>query len=71
MHIMLTQIDNILLENTEEEWEKVFDTNVKAAFMLCKKIVPHMEERNGDSIVFVSSVFAYFTFLIITCRCTL
>ena len=50
---------NTLLENTEQEWDELFETNVKAAFMLCKEVVPHLENRGGGSIVFVSSIAAY------------
>lgn len=46
-----------MLDFTEKEWDKIFDVNVKAAFLLAKEAVPHMAE--GASIVFVSSIAAY------------
>lgn len=46
--------------NTEEaSWDKIFDTNVKASFFLCKEVVPHMESRGGGSVIFVSSFAGY------------
>ncbi|XP_078315063.1 dehydrogenase/reductase SDR family member 4-like [Crassostrea virginica] len=48
-----------LLTCPEEAWDKIFDTNVKATFMLCKEIVPHMEKRGGGSIVVVGSFAGY------------
>nr|XP_034992197.1 dehydrogenase/reductase SDR family member 4-like [Zootoca vivipara] len=50
------------LDATEEVWDKIFDINVKAAAMLIKLVVPHMEKRGGGSIVVVSSVAAYSPF---------
>ncbi|KAL8570482.1 hypothetical protein ACOMHN_034517 [Nucella lapillus] len=48
-----------LLSTPEDAWDKIFDTNVKSGFMLCKEIAPHLEKRGGGSIVFVSSIAAY------------
>jgi len=36
------------LEVTEEEWDKVVDTNLKGAFLWCKAVVPHMIQQGGD-----------------------
>lgn len=43
-----------MLDFSEKEWDKIFDVNVRAAFLLAKEAVPHM--RPGSSIVFVSSI---------------
>lgn len=48
-----------MLDTPESAWDKIFDTNVKAAFFLCKEIVPHMDKRGGGSVVFVSSFAGY------------
>ncbi|XP_071173203.1 dehydrogenase/reductase SDR family member 4-like [Mytilus edulis] len=48
-----------LINCSEDAWDKLFDTNVKATFMLCKEIVPHIEKRGGGSIVIVSSIAGY------------
>lgn len=48
-----------LIDCSEEAWDKLFDTNVKATFMLCKEIVPHIEKRGGGSILIVSSIAGY------------
>lgn len=34
-----------LLSCSEDAWDKIFETNVKATFMLCKEIVPLMEKE--------------------------
>ncbi len=43
-----------LLDIPDEEWDRTFDTNVRAMFHLCKAAVPHM--KPGSSIIGSSSV---------------
>ena len=43
-------------EATEEEWDKVFDTNTKSIFLTCKYVIPHMKEKGYGKIVNVASV---------------
>lgn len=45
------------LDITEEMWDKIFDINVKSAFLLTKEFLPHMND--GGSIIYISSVAAY------------
>uniref|UniRef100_A0A8C5HZW2 Dehydrogenase/reductase SDR family member 4-like n=2 Tax=Gouania willdenowi TaxID=441366 RepID=A0A8C5HZW2_GOUWI len=48
-----------IMDSTEEVWDKILAVNVKAAFLLTKLVVPHMEKRRGGNVVFVSSVGGY------------
>lgn len=48
-----------VLECGEEAWDKIFDINVKSALMLTQLCVPHMIDRNGGSIVYVTSIAGY------------
>ncbi|XP_065199900.1 dehydrogenase/reductase SDR family member 4-like isoform X3 [Planococcus citri] len=43
-------------ECPEDKWDKLFDTNVKSAFLLTKEVVPHLKERKGGSIINISSL---------------
>ena len=45
-----------ILDCTEDQWDKIFDNNVKAAFLLTKLVTPHMLSRGEGSIVFISSI---------------
>lgn len=45
-----------VLDCEEEVWDKIFDINVKAAYLLAKEAVPLIRQRGGGSIVFVSSI---------------
>jgi len=40
----------------EETWDKIFEINVKATFLLFQACVPLFEARGGGSAVFVSSI---------------
>jgi dehydrogenase/reductase SDR family member 4 len=45
-----------VLDSTEEVWDKIFDVNVKASYLLAKEVKPYIIERGGGSIVFISSI---------------
>jgi NAD(P)-dependent dehydrogenase (short-subunit alcohol dehydrogenase family) len=37
------------INTTEEQWDKIFEINVKAAFMLCKEVLPVMQtQKSGE-----------------------
>lgn len=48
-----------VLNASEDAWEKIFDINVKAAFLLAKEAKPLITKRGGGSIVFISSIAGY------------
>jgi NAD(P)-dependent dehydrogenase (short-subunit alcohol dehydrogenase family) len=40
---------------SEEDWDRVIDVNLKAAFLLTKAVVPHMKQQGGGNILFTGS----------------
>lgn len=48
-----------VLDCSEFAWNRLFDVNVKAAFMLSKEVHPHLKERGSGNIVYVSSIAGY------------
>ncbi|GAA4351947.1 SDR family NAD(P)-dependent oxidoreductase [Hymenobacter saemangeumensis] len=51
------------LENfTAAEWDRMFDTNVKGTFLLCKAAVPHFKKQRRGHIVGITSDVARRTF---------
>lgn len=44
-----------VLDCPEESWDKIFEVNVKSAFLLAKEFTPVISEKANGSIVFVSS----------------
>lgn len=48
-----------VLQTSSDQWDKIFDVNVKASFSLAKEVKPHLVKQGGGSIVFMSTVLAY------------
>jgi NAD(P)-dependent dehydrogenase (short-subunit alcohol dehydrogenase family) len=44
------------VELTEEEWDRVVDTNLKSMFLTCKHVLPYMEQQRSGSIINISSM---------------
>jgi dehydrogenase/reductase SDR family member 4 len=48
-----------VLDASEEVWDKIFDVNVKSAYLLAKEVKPFIVQRGGGSVVFISSIGGY------------
>jgi NAD(P)-dependent dehydrogenase (short-subunit alcohol dehydrogenase family) len=46
------------VELREEDWDRVFETNLKSMFLTCKHVLPQMEQQGSGVIVNVSSLAA-------------
>ncbi|MBX3192629.1 MAG: SDR family oxidoreductase [Labilithrix sp.] len=44
------------LDWTEEDYDRIMDTNAKSTWLFCKEVIPHMLKQKGGNIVNVSSV---------------
>lgn len=44
------------VELSEEDWERLFNVNVKSVFLTCKHVLPIMERQGRGSIVNISSI---------------
>ncbi len=42
----------------EEDWDRIFNVNLKSMFLTCKHVIPHMRERNAGAVTNISSVAA-------------
>lgn len=47
---------NILMETTEEIWDRVMDITLKGTFLCIQGVYPHMQERGYGKIINVSSI---------------
>ena len=45
-----------VVESSEEEWDKIIDTNLKSMFLMCKYAIPYMEKQGGGAIINISSL---------------
>jgi len=41
---------------SEENWDKLINTNLKSMFLTCKYCIPYMEKQGGGAIVNISSI---------------
>lgn len=48
-----------MLDTPEDAWDKIFEVNVKSAFLLTKEAVPLMKQSTCGSIVYISSIGGY------------
>ena len=42
---------------SEDEWDAIFNTNVKAAFLFCKQLLPVMKENGWGRVINIASVY--------------
>jgi NAD(P)-dependent dehydrogenase (short-subunit alcohol dehydrogenase family) len=47
-----------ILDVSEEDWDRVLDTNLKGVFLCCKAVVPHMMKKGYGKIINISSMAA-------------
>ncbi|XP_020284271.1 dehydrogenase/reductase SDR family member 4 [Pseudomyrmex gracilis] len=48
-----------VLDSAEEVWDKIFDINVKATFLLMKESLPLLKTSKSSSIIIISSIAGY------------
>ena len=46
----------LLMDMTDEEWDRVLSTNLSSAFYLCRAFLPEMIRRQSGAIVLISSM---------------
>ena len=45
-------------EQSIEDWDFMFNTNIRSAFLLSRLVVPHMKEQHFGKLIFISSIAA-------------
>lgn len=58
-------------QTEEAVWDKIFEINVKCAWLLAKEAYPELVKRGGGNIVFISSIAAYQPMEVTTAFCNL
>src|SRR6266850_960514 len=43
-------------EKSEEEWDRLVDTNLKSVFLVSRAVIPGMIERGGGDVINISSL---------------
>ena len=52
--------DGLLMRMSEEDWDTVIDTNLKAAFVCSQAVYPAMQRAGGGKIIMIGSLAAIF-----------
>lgn len=55
IHLAALKVDNLALNVTEEEWDKVVAVNLKGAFFLTQALIPKMMEEKWGRIIWITS----------------
>lgn len=45
-----------ILETTDAQWDRVYEVNVRGAYLMCREVLPHMLRARKGSIVLISSI---------------
>lgn len=53
-------VRNAITDVSNEEWDRVFDLNIKSYLYTCRAVIPHMVERGYGKIVNLSSIHGIF-----------
>ena len=48
-----------MIEQTEEDWDRVLNVNLKGAFLCCREVVSEMIARKRGAIVNIASIAAF------------
>ena len=49
-------LNALITETTDEQWDAIFDINIKSAFHACRAVLPHMIRRGRGAIINISSI---------------
>ncbi len=50
-----------MIEHSEEEWDRILNTNLKGVFLFCREVLPHMIAAGRGAIVNIASIAAFHT----------
>lgn len=58
VHVVGISTPGGVCETTAEDWDRVFDVNLKSAFLAARSVIPVMRAQGQGSLVFISSLVA-------------
>jgi NAD(P)-dependent dehydrogenase (short-subunit alcohol dehydrogenase family) len=50
------EVDKVLTDTTDEDWDRVIGVNLKGVFLSCRAAIPALRQRGGGAIVITASV---------------
>jgi 3-oxoacyl-[acyl-carrier protein] reductase len=52
-------LDKPFLELTEQDWDRIVDTDLKAVFLCCRAVLPGMQRRKRGTVINIASELGY------------
>lgn len=61
VHVVGMSLPGGVCETEPSDWDRVFDVNLKSAYLAARAVIPGMKRQGGGAIVFLSSVVASYS----------
>lgn len=61
VHVVGISVPGGVCETSSEDWDTVFDVNLKSAYFAARAAIPVMKRQGGGAIVFISSLVAVYS----------
>lgn len=61
VHVVGMSLPGGVCKTEPGDWDKVFDVNLKSAYLASRAVIPEMKAQGGGSIVFISSLVANYS----------
>lgn len=61
VHVVGMSLPGGVVETDPDDWDKVFDVNLKSAYLTARAAIPVMKEQGGGALVFISSLVATYS----------
>jgi len=56
------EMNDTVVDNTEQEWDRLIDLNLRGTFLVSKLVIPHMIKTGGGSIINTVTTNAYMNY---------
>ena len=56
------EMNDTVVDNTEQEWDRLMNFNLRGTFLVSKFVIPHMEKTGGGSIINTVTTNAYMNY---------
>jgi len=61
VHVIGMSLPGGVCETAPDDWDRVFDVNLKSAFLASRAVLPMMKEQGSGALVFISSLVAEYS----------
>jgi len=61
VHVVGMSLPGGICETDPDDWDRVFDVNLKSAYLASRAVLPFMQAQGGGTLVFISSLVAEYS----------